>query len=186
MGIETIALAVGIGGLATQGVSAVMQADARKDATAASRRAERLREQQMQLESQRKQRELIRQEQNARDIALSRSVAQGAGQGDQASSSLFGAYGQIQGALGRASNTEEQNLDIGAGIFSANRDLASAQGDVATWEGVGKFGQSLVSNSQMIGKIGNNLFGESTNYGATPRTPQSLFSTGTQYPGGYF
>lgn len=183
MGIESIGLAIGIGGLATQGVSAVMQYDARKDATAASQRAERLREQQMQLETQRKQREIIRQQQNARALALSRSVGQGAGQGEDASSSLFGAYGQIAGAAGRASNTEEQNMDIGAGIFSANRDLAKAQGDIATWEGVGKFGSSLVSNSQMIGKVGNSLFGSDTNYGATPRTDTSTRSG--QYIPGY-
>lgn len=166
---SSIAAVVGIAGLGVQAVSAVGQASARREATAASRRAERLREQQMNLERARKQREAFRQATVARSVALSRSVSQGAGQGDEASSSLFGAYGQIAGAFGRATNTEEQNADIGAGLFAANRDLASAQGDIATYEGIGKLGSSLTANSETIGKIGNSiatgsLFGPSVDY----------------------
>lgn len=157
MGIETALLAISVSGLAVQGYSAAKQYEARKDQTAASIRAENLREEQMRNENIRKQRELIRQQQNARAIALSRSVSQGAGQGEGASSSLFGAYGQVQGAYGRASNTEEQNLDIGAGLFSANRDIAKAGGEIATYEGAGKLGSILTTNALTIAKVGTQI-----------------------------
>ena len=97
--LSTIAWGIAGAGLAVQGASAIGQYKDRKEVTKASQRAERLREQQMQLENMRKQRELIRQQQNARALAAARSVAQGAGQGENASTSLFGAYGQVRSPI---------------------------------------------------------------------------------------
>ena len=160
MGIETIALTVGLAGLATQGVSAVQQAGYRKDQTAASRRAEALREQQAELEAARRNREAFRKQMVANALSTTRSVSQG---GSLENSALGGAFGQAAGTTGRDVLFNEQSLEIGQGLFRANADIAEAQGNIATWEGVGKLGSSLVTNSQMIGQIGTTMFGPQAN-----------------------
>ena len=72
MGLEASAIMAisAISGTAISGVSAVQQYGARKDATAASKRAENLREEQMNLDRMRKQRASIRSAQNARALYL--------------------------------------------------------------------------------------------------------------------
>lgn len=180
MGVEVLAAGIGLAGLGIQAHAAKEQSDYRKEATAASQRAEALRAEQMRLEGIRKQRELIRQTQVARATALSRSVNQGAGASETAaSSSLFGAFGQIQGAYGRASNAEFQNQTIGAGIFQANADLAAAQGSIATYEGLGKLGTTLTMQSDTIGKIGGSLFPSSSgNWSTTVNDERNMFPGG--------
>lgn len=131
IGLGTIGSAVGAAG----------QAYYTRQASAASRRAERARQEQMRLESMRRQRDLIRQAQNANAMSLSRSVGQGAG---VEGSNLMGAYGQTQGALGRASNAEFQNLAIGERIFQANMDQSVAQGWAATYNGLGNFSNNFL------------------------------------------
>lgn len=141
-------------------------------ASAASRRAERLREQQMRLDAMRRRRESIRQSMIANSVAASRGVAQGVGEG---SSVLFGALGQTQGELGRQVSYTNESEAIGAGIFQANRDIASAQAASSMFQQAGNLSTSVLSNSQKISDIGQTLFGPST--GPT-------FATGPGNPSG--
>ena len=166
--VSSIALAIGTAGLATQAASAVGQFGASQRATAASLRAERSREEQMRAESMRRQRESIRQSLIANSLARSRNVNQGAGLG---SSTLFGAYGQTQGEMGRQLAYTAENERIGGDIFSANRDLARAQGDVQTFQGLGKFGEALTTQAMPLAKIGSSLFG-----GPNPYNPIGISS----------
>lgn len=165
---SAIAANAGTIGLLAQGVGMVGGMWAARRATEASKDAERARAEQMRVESMRRMRDQIRQSQVANATALSRSVGQGAG---VFSSNLMGAYGQTQGALGRASNAEYQNLQIGERIFQANMDLADAKGWASTFEGMGKFGTSLATNAGQIGQLGQTWFG------SNPDTRQS-----TAYP----
>lgn len=148
--VSAISAAVGVAGLAAQGVSAWGQKKERQNVTEASIRAEDLREQQMNLEAQRLTRQKIREAQVANSLSLARSVNQGAGVG---SSALFGAYGQTQGELGRSLVGIRENQDIGAGIFDANRDIAQGQGQIAMWEGFGKLGTTITSQASNVGRI---------------------------------
>ena len=142
--------ALATAGLVASGVGAAGQAYYTQKASSASRRAERARQDQMRLESIRKQREFIRQKQAADSLALTRSVNQGAG---IMGSNLMGAYGQTQGAYGRATNSEYQNLQIGERIFQANMDQASAQGWASTFNGLGNFGTNMMTSAKGIGQI---------------------------------
>jgi hypothetical protein len=92
--------------------------------TAALQKAERLRERQMNLQAQRERRETIRQAMLARSTALATTTAQGASA--PGSSALGGAYGQITGEAGRQTLSINQNQEIGAGIFAANRAYSKA------------------------------------------------------------
>ncbi len=140
LGAGLVASAVGAGG----------QMYYTRQASAASRRAERARQEQMRLESMRRQREIIRQSQVANATSLARTVNQGSG---VFSSALAGAYGQTQGALGRASNTEYQNLGIGERIFQANMDQSVAQGWASTFNGIGQFGQQMMNTAKGVGQM---------------------------------
>ena len=131
-------------------VGAAGQAYFTSQASAASRRAERARQEQMRLESMRRMREQMRQAQNANAMSLSRSVGQGAG---VAGSNLAGAYGQTQGALGRASNAEYQNLQIGERIFQANLDQSIAQGWASTFNGLGNFSNNFMQSQAGLRQI---------------------------------
>ncbi len=170
--ISSILLGVVAAGAAVAAVSTIQSnhsnqqaTEARQEATQASVQAETIREQQMALESTRQQREMIRQTQAAQSLGLARSVNQGGGVDDTA---LFGAYGQVQGAYGRASNADYQNLQLGHQLFGANRDYANATGramsyetDSRNWQNIGSLGSSLMGNAMNIAQIGNNFFGSS-------------------------
>lgn len=86
----------------------------------AQKKAERLRERQMNLQAMRERRESIRQAVLARSTALATATSQGASA--PGSSALGGAYGQIQGERNRQILAINQNQQIGQGIFAANRD----------------------------------------------------------------
>jgi hypothetical protein len=178
--VSTIIAGAAIGGLAVSGYSAVQQAEARRDATEASRRAERLRERQMQLDAQRRQREVFRRQMIARATTVSRTTAQNAGLG---SSAVGGAFGEQAGTTGRDTLYNALGLDIGRGLFDANADIAEAQGRTATYEGLGQLGTSFVNNAQLIGQVGHSLFGPSGNSSTTDTSviPGGVGNTGSPY-----
>jgi hypothetical protein len=75
----------------------------------------------MELDAKRQQREIIRNQQRARSIALASATAQGARFG----SGLQGGYGQISGQSNVNALGIQQNLDIGRNMFNLNSQLAN-------------------------------------------------------------
>jgi hypothetical protein len=73
--------------------------------------------------------------------------------------------------MGRQLAYTAENERIGGDIFSANRDLARAQGDVQTFQGLGKFGEALTTQAMPLAKIGSSLFG-----GPNPYNPIGISS----------
>lgn len=145
--------------LAATAVGTVTQVSAANQAAKASQRAEALREKQMNLESQRQRRQIVRNMIRARSQALATTTAQGASKG----SALGGAYGQIGQQTGENIVGVNQGQEIGAGIFKANRDIAGAEALSAFGGGISSLGGALFSNSESIGRIGSFLTSPRTN-----------------------
>lgn len=141
--IAGIGLAVGAAGTVAQVSAANKQADA-------AERAERLREKQMNLEAMRSRRAAIRNSLRARSLALTSATAQGA----QFGSGLPGGFGQIGQQTGENITGINQGQEIGAGIFDANADYASAGALAAFGSGLSSLGGSLISNAGTISRIG--------------------------------
>jgi len=153
--ISSIIAAVGV---AAGVAGTVMQMRAAKRSEAAQRRAESIREAQSNLESRREKRSVARQALIARASALSNAEAQGAMGG----SGIEGGLAQI-GAQGRQTGAAiNQNMQLGAGMFAANRDIASANSAAAFGSGISSLGGALVNNAGTLGRIGNYFTGTST------------------------
>ncbi len=134
---------------------------ANRQAIAAQQRAEDARKQQMELDAQRRSKEIVRQQQRARSAGLTNATAQGA----QFGSGLPGGYGQIGGQTGVNLLGTQQNLGLGRDIFAANADLsqarmqmASAQGDMFAAQGLGSLGQAMIKNLGPMSNIFANYF----------------------------
>lgn len=110
-----------------------------RKAAKAAKKADRLRERQMNLEAMRKKRELIREGIVARATAVSNATNQGAGEG----SGLAGGLAQITGAQNRNTTAVSQDLSIGGGIFSANRQAAKGDALVSLGSGISSIGNSI-------------------------------------------
>lgn len=147
MAISTIAAL--IGGLALSAAGTAVQYSAAKDASEASQRAEDARQRQLELESSRRRREIIRQSIIARSQAVSTATNQGAGD----SSVLGGALGGITSNAAYGVAGVNQAESIGRDIFSANRQLASAQSFGAIGNGLSSLGGSLTKNLGPIGRL---------------------------------
>lgn len=149
--VAAVGVAAGIAGTVTQMRAA-------KKSEAAQKRAEALREAQMNLESRREKRSVARQAMIARASAVSNAEAQG-GMGG---SGLEGGLAQITAQAGTVRAASDQNLQLGNGMFAANRDIASANSMAAFGSGISSLGGALVSNSETIGRIGGYMFGNPT------------------------
>lgn len=151
------ALSTLIAGLGVAGgiAGTVVQYAGAQKAQKGQERAEKLREAQMNLENQRQQRQVIRQSTIARAQALSNASNQGAQDG----SGLQGGYGQIQGQAGGAFVANNQNQQLGAGMFAANRQISAGQTMSSIGSGISSLGGGLVSGSDTLGRIGNYAFG---------------------------
>ncbi len=141
--IAGIGLAVGAAGAVTSTIGSMQ-------ASAASKRAEKLRETQMNLEAARQRRQVIREGLRARAMALTSATAQGAGSG----SGLQGGYGQVGQRVGENMVGINQGTEIGAGIFQANRDGYSAQSLVSFGNGLSSLGGALIDNAPTISRVG--------------------------------
>lgn len=150
--ISTIVAGIGI---AAGVAGTVVQMKGAKDAQKGQERAEKLRQQQMELEAQRERRNIIRQTLQARATALSNASAQGA----EGGSGLQGGYGQIQSQGGNAMIATNENQAIGQQMFSAQRQISRGNSMSATGSGISSLGGALVQNSDTIGRIGNYAFG---------------------------
>lgn len=146
MGIGAVIAAVGVGISAAGTVAGII---GQQQAASASKRAERLREQQMNLDAARSKRETVRRTLMAQAQAQSVGTNQGAGD----SSSLSGALGEIGSVGGRNQVATNQNQAIGAGIFQANRDIASGESTSSFGQGLGSLGGMFVNNAQQLGRI---------------------------------
>lgn len=149
-------IAAALGGLAgTLGtigalVGTGFQVKGALDAQAAQDKMEGLRKAQMELESNRRRRQIIRQAVVARAEALSNATAQGASAG----SGLQGGYAQIGGESGSAVAAVEQNRQLGRSMFGANMALSRAQTIQTIGSGVSSLTGALVKNQNEIGRVG--------------------------------
>ncbi len=116
----------------------------------AQSKAERIRKRQMDLDTIRRRREILRQGIFARSQALATAVSQGADKG----SGLQGGYAGISGAVGRQTLAESQNYQLGNQMFDANRQ--NAQGQIVSNIGGGlqSLGSSILSNYGTFERIG--------------------------------
>lgn len=147
---------------------------ANKEASAASLRAEKLREQQMELEGIRRRRDVIRQAQGARALGIARA---------NASNALGGS--SVQAGQQQAASQERvdilanlQNIALGRGVFDANYDIYKAQSKGASaqtsinqytsaaqgyanqasyYQSVFGAGINLAQNAQTIGNVATNI-----------------------------
>lgn len=143
--VGAAATAVGVG---TQVVGAVQAARGEK-------KAEALREAQMNLESRRERRNIVRQAALARASAVTSAQSQGAQDG----SGLQGGLSQITSQAGNATVATNQNNQLGSAMFGANRMISSGNTMASIGGGISSLGGSLVQNSEMLGRLGNYAFG---------------------------
>jgi len=148
-------------GLVVGAAGTYLQYAGQKKAAAASARAERLREQQSNLEIVRARRQRIREAIVARANSLSNLSDQGA----VGSSAQAGAFSQITSNLGRNISGLAQNKFISGGIFAANRAYAAGQATASFGSGLASFGGSLrsLSSSPFFGGTGQQQQGATGN-----------------------
>jgi len=134
-------------------VGGFMQYKGQEKMIQAQKKAEKLREQQMNLQAARERREVIRQSILARSTALATTTSQGASA--PGSSALGGAYGQIAGDANRQTLAINQNQSIGQGIFRANRQYFSGSQTVG-------MGSAIAGAGQAVGNFMTSEFGGKT------------------------
>jgi hypothetical protein len=117
----------------------------------AQQRAEKLRERQMNLQAMRERRDVIRNSILARSTALAQTTAQGAAAAG--SSALGGAYGQIGGDRGRQTVAINQNQEIGAGIFKANRQYFRGTQQVGMGQAIAGAGEAISTGIKSWGGV---------------------------------
>lgn len=117
-------------------------------AAKAEKKAEKLREAQMNLEAMRKKRENIRTSLISKAEVTSTAVAQGAGD----SSALEGGIAGITQAANRNNAAVEGDRQIGSAIFRQNAKAAKGRGIAAIGEGISSFG-SLFGQSGTFGSV---------------------------------
>lgn len=135
------------------------QAKAQKQALAIQMQQEETRRQAMNLDANRKKREVLRQQQLLRAQALATATNQGAG--GAGSSGIEGAIGQIQGQSGVNQLGINQQQELGNTMFDQNQQItaagiraANAGGMVALGTGLSSLGGAVIRNAGTIGRIG--------------------------------
>lgn len=166
-GIQTAATVtgsiLGAGGAATSIYGGVQTANATK-------KAEKLRKNQMELNNMRETRALFRKAQNERAMAVSNAAAGGTVQ----ASGLPGGEGQIAGNYGFGITASHENLDIGRGLFDANAAAAEGKAISTIGSGTAAIGKDLIQVGPELGRIGSTYFNgrrrglESTDNGYQP------------------
>lgn len=126
------------------------------------------------LKHERDQMEILRNNQRARAMGLQAATSQGA----QMGSGLAGAYGQFAGASGTNLLNENQNWQIGQNVFGLNSkisdnkiDMASAQRDQQTYQGISSLGGSIFSASKSL----SNVFSGPSNTAPQPNFGMGLY-----------
>jgi hypothetical protein len=149
------AISSGIGGYESyQG--AKKQNAAQNAITGYEQQENQVRQQQMELNSQRSQMETLRNQQRARAMALNAATSQGA----QYGSGLSGGYGQISGQantqlLANSQNTAlgEQTFGLDAMISQQKINYANAGSQVALGQGISAFGSNIAGSVKSLSNI---------------------------------
>jgi hypothetical protein len=166
--MAAVTAAVGIGlavvGGATSIYGASQKNDANADAIAAQQKALAIQQRANEIDGMRKKRQFIREGIISRATALSTATNQGAGN----SSSLFGAYGQIQGRTAWGIGGVNNALATSNQLYGANQELfqaklAANEADMISQigSGISSLGGALIGNSSAIGNIFGNSRGPS-------------------------
>lgn len=146
-----ITAAIALTGVGLSIFGGAQQADAQKKQAKASKRAESVRQSQAAFEAQQARRNAARRGQIARANATSAAVSQGV---DLGSSSVIGGQASIRSDVAR----QTRAINIGSGnrdaIFSANKTIATQGGRASTGRAIAGVGNSFVSNSGQIGRVG--------------------------------
>lgn len=157
--IAAVGVAASVAGTAVGVMASQQQAQAQKKAIAAQQQAEAARKKQMDLDAQRKRREIVKEQIKARSQALATTSAQGAN--GEGSSALGGVEGQLSQQAGSATLAVNQNQEIGADIFAANAAGFRAQSQAASagamagfGNGLSSFGGAITNNAKTIARIG--------------------------------
>jgi hypothetical protein len=161
--------AVAVAGLATSALGASKKRSAQQEIAQASRDAENARRAQMELESQRQRRDIIRKAQAAQAQALTSTTTQTGSAATAGSSALPGAQGQIANAESQQVGFLEANTLLGRDVFDANARKAEAEARAAEGAGLMGMGNALVSGAQSISQIGMSLFGNKDPYATATR-----------------
>lgn len=118
------------------------------------------REKQMQLSARRQNLEIFRKTQQLKAQSLSGSVAGGT----QFTSGEQGGQGEVTAEGAFNSFGVNANLEIGENIFSLNRQisaqkmaLSGVQSSIATDQGIGSIGTSIMGGSDVIGKLAKGI-----------------------------
>lgn len=150
--VSTVLIGVGLG-LSAAGTA--INYSAQKKRAAAEEKAENAREKAMNLDALRRKRAVIREAQIARSTALANATAQGAAEG----SGLQGGYGGITGQEGSNISGIEQNRQLGAEVFQANRAASRASTMSSFGQSVQSIGGMLIEQRGAISRVGASLFG---------------------------
>lgn len=105
----------------------------------AAKRAEALRQRQMNLEAMRQKRQLVREGIVARANATNNAVAQGAAEG----SGLAGGIATVTGNQNRNVQAVNQDTELSNGIFAANKKYASGGTLIAIGQGISSLGSAF-------------------------------------------
>jgi hypothetical protein len=155
--IAGIGLAAGAIGSGVQAYGAIQQGEAQRKASRLSQMAESARQRGMELDSQRKQYSIIREQQTQRANAIAAATNQGA----QFGSGLEGGEAQISGASNSNLLGVQENTGLGEQMFSLSQRKASADRDASAagtmgsiGSGLSTLGRAVVNDSGTIARIG--------------------------------
>lgn len=143
-------------GLAASAAGTVMNAQAQQKQAKAQQKAENARQRAMNLDAQRRRRQVVREMQQARALALASANQQGAAA--PGSSALGGAYGQISGQAGTNILGINQNQELGNQVFAANREAGQAATQGAFGGAIESIGGMILRNQGEIARVGASLF----------------------------
>ena len=149
--IAAAGLAVGAAGTVTNMIGQSEAADAQK-------KEQNTRELQMNLDASRNRRDIARRALMARSTALSNATNQGA----QDSSGLSGGQAQVFGQAGMAMGANVQNQQLGQNMFRYAGEATDAQSMASMGQGISSAGNSIISNKDMLGRVGSYLTGQNT------------------------
>ncbi len=183
------AVGLAAAGAATSYSASKKTASANQSIAGEEQKQEAVRKQAAELDARRRQLEIIRNQQRARSLALSRGVAQGAGVD---STGVLGGYGQIAGDTGTNILGVTQNLGLANQLFASNSNISGYRGQIAGYQSQASLGQGLSSlGGALMSSIGpltamSQGFGSSTpKYGGYTPGPvasaNSAFGRGGLY-----
>lgn len=149
---------IGAAGLGISGAGVLTNYLGQQKAMEGQRKAEELRAKQMEFEGMRRTREVFRQQQAARSMALASATSGGSAEG----SILQGAYGGIEGRTGTNLTGIQGNLGFGRGMFAANAERDAGQSMAATGGAMTSLGGSVINNAGLINRVGTYFLSDKT------------------------